>query len=328
LNQISPATPFIRIDPLAQTALSGLAERDITRYIEIVKFALQRYLEECLSQEGQFRKFFDHFASFTTGYIINQNFDNDPDKKHFQIARYFDDVKERPPQIFIQDNGHEYHPAGLGGIDEGWNLRSPNGQQVIRVVDVVTIKCQLTGVALSETDINNIDAFLSLAFGSRQFLTCGYILQPKPDPNHPTYWEVRLPLKFNLGGKKHTPLHEDPRQQLWSITCDMDVVYENSVYMTYANQPHYDFQRGSLSVTVPSTIRLGQDVPILLSQAPPRFMCYTSDPKIAVVNKTNLSFTLKPRQPGTCTLFVTSEEGKTQGPSRIMYQQNITVVTR
>jgi hypothetical protein len=327
LIQERPIPQFIRIDPLGETALSGLAERDITRYLEVTSFILQRYLEECLGPEGQFRKFFDRFASFTVGYVLNQNFDQDPDKRHIQVARYFDDMKERPPQIFIQTNGHKYQPSGLGGIDDGWNMRNNRGQQVIRVADVVEIDCQLTCAALSETDINNMDAFLSAAFGQFQHRTCGYILRPQPSPDHAVYWEVRLPFTFELGSKKHSNLHEDPKQQIWSLVCEMRVVFENSVYMIYANQPKFDFQAGALSVTVPSTVRLGQTVPIVLSQHPARFTVYTNDPAVAIVEKTNLSFTLRPRRPGTCTLFVTAEDSKSQGP-RILYQQDITIVAR
>ncbi|MFA5135482.1 MAG: hypothetical protein WC505_06890 [Patescibacteria group bacterium] len=312
---------------MSETALSGLAERDITRYLEVVKLTLQRFMEECLGKEGQFREFFDRFASFTTGFIVNETLDRDPNKRHLQIARYFDDIQERPPQIFIQDNGYNYQPSGLGGIDDGWNMRNERGQQVIRVADVVTIPCQITCAALSEQDINNMAAFISAAFGQFQQEICKYILKPKPNPDRPAHWEVRLPFTFKVSPKKHESLHEDTRQQLWSVTADMDVVFENSVYMIYANQPKLEFTEGTLGVSVPSTIRLGQNVPINLTKHPPRFTVYTDDPRVAVVHKTNLTFSLQPRRPGTCTLFVTAEDGGSKGP-RIFFQQTITVVSR
>jgi hypothetical protein len=313
---------------MSETALSGLAERDITRYLEVVKLTLQRFLEECLRPEGQFRGFFNNFASFTTGFVVNETIDSDPNKRHIQIARYFDDVRERPPQIFIQDNGYKYQPSGLGGIDDGWNMRNERGQQVIRVADVVTIPCQLTCAALSEQDINNMAALIQTAFGVFQREILGYILKPQPNPERPTNWEVRLPFTFTVEPKKHEPLHEDPRQQLWSVAVNLDVVFENSVYMIYANQPQFvPDELSSLTVTVPSTVRLGQKVPIRLTKHPPRFTVYTDDPRVAVVNKTNLTFILEPRRPGTCTLFVTAPDGKSQGP-RIFFQQTITVVSR
>jgi hypothetical protein len=313
---------------MAETALSGLGNRDITRYLELTKLIIQRYLEECWRPDGQFRKFFDRYAGFMGGFIVNENLDQDPEKRHIQIARYFDEMQEAPAQIFIQTTGHKYHPSGLGNIADGWNLRDAEGNQVIQLTDIVTVPVQITCAALSLAEIDNLAASMAAVFGEFQILTCGYVLRAEPTPESHSQWEVRLPRSFSIDGMRHDKYHDQPTSQIWSVQCNLDCVLENSVLMQYRAQPKFDFAEPTFSLVVPSTLRLHQDLTIPLGYYPPRSVFYSNDPRIAVVYQYNESLVIKPRRLGTFTLMVTAEDGPIDTGPRIIQQTTHTVVAR
>jgi hypothetical protein len=336
---VRPSPQYIRIDPMAETALSGLGNRDITRYLELTKLVIQRYLEECWRPDGQFRQFFDRHASFMGGFIVNEALDQDPDKRHIQIARYFDDAQEAPSQIFIQTSGHEYQPSGLGCLSDGWNLRDQYGTQVIQITDIVKIPVQITCAALKQTDIDMLAASMLAMFGQFQRLTCNYILRAQPTPEYQPQWEVRLPLRPRISNLRHDKLHDDPMAQMWSVQCDLDCVLENSVLMQYRAAPRFDFAEPTFTLTVPSTLRLRQDLTVPLDHYPPRSVFYSTDPRVATVYQQHNSIVIQPRRLGTFTLMVTAEDtagpetpatpggAPTLGP-RVLFQQVITVVAR
>jgi len=324
-----PTPQFIRIDPLAESALSGLGNRDVTRYLELAKLIVHRYLEECIRPDGQFRQFFDRFANFSHGFVVNQNLDQDPDKRHIQIARFFEDLKESPAQIFIQTTGHEYQPVGPGGITDGWNTRDGLGTQVVQVTDVVKIPVQITCAALSQQEIDDLAALMAATFGQFQKWTCNYILRAQPTETSRSQWELRLPPRYRIANMRHDKLHDDPRQQVWSVQCDLDCVLENSVLLSYRARPsmQLDETPETFEVQVPTVLLVRQNFSVPLNYYPPRCAIYSTDPRVATVDRDETSLTIRPRRPGTFTLMATTEDGDQQG-CRILLQQVITVRAR
>jgi hypothetical protein len=183
---------FIEVDDLDRSAIQGLYSTDITQYLKITKLTIQKYLENCIHENGQFRKFFNHFASFTTEFVVNESLERDSSQRHLQIARYYSSMREAPPQIFIQDSGYEYAPSSMGGLTSGINSMDKNRTQIVRVMDVVPIPIEIVCAATDEQQIEDLAAFVTAAFGQFQRFTCGYILHP-PISNKGIYWEVRIP---------------------------------------------------------------------------------------------------------------------------------------
>lgn len=322
----SPGPTFIRMDPLDQSTLSAMASHDVTQYLRVTKLALRQYLQECLRMDGQFREFFDKVASYTIGYHVNEELPDDLHEKHIQVAAYWEGMTERPPQIFIQDGGYEYKPSSLGSLAAGWNMRTKDGHQQVRVMDVIPIPITISCVALSVQEIEDLAAFLSAAFGQLNRFTLNYYLKPQTD-QYGAYWEVRIPLTHRISPKSNSPVHGDPKLQFYSIDCSIEVEFENSIFMQYRSKPDYVFSRKDMVFDVPSTIRLGQDQPITLIYHQDPISVYSSDARIASIRKSGNGWTIYPRRSGTFNVVVSRIVGDNQGPE-VLASQEVTVRSR
>jgi len=323
-----PKPYFIRIDPLEESTVSGLYVKDITQYLRLTKIMLRRYLEECIKEDGQFRVFFDKFATFTKGFIVNEDAHDDPESNHLQIVDFYSSARERPPQIFIQDNGYSYKPSGLGGLSEGWAIEnSPDGGQIVRITDVVDIDIQFTCAALSVQEVEDLMAFLSAAFGQYQRFTCNYVLRPEVNEQGPN-WEVRIPFTYSFSAKNAASMHNDPRIRIWTSTQTMRVTFENSSWMTYKAQPLVTPQNGSLTISLPDSLVVGQDHSVYIENYALPISVYTDDPRIALVRPLGRErWVVMPKRVGKCNVLVV-RVNRTGKDDEIMASHELTVVAR
>lgn len=338
VQQTSPGREFLGIDEMAASSLTVLNEKDITQYPKVIKWAIQKYIEACLSKEGQFRKFFEHFATYTVDYIVNENLSKDTSrreeqlserfKRHIQVSRFFDDMAERPPQIFIQDGGYSYHPSSLGSFSEGKNLQDDLGSHYVRATEDVTVPITITCAALDEQIVSDLAAFLSAIFGSLGMpWTCNYLLKPAPNDKG-IYWEVKIPLKHEVSAKSHSPLHGDPRSQIWSLTFSMDVWFENSTFIYYRNDPRYQATTLSSSLVFPSKIKVGTTVPISFIMEPAMSDVVSSNRNIALIYKSGTRYLCKARKLGTFTLQVMKTTAESSSSMDVVLEQEVEVVVR
>lgn len=333
-NNVRPKPHFIRTDLLDSSAIQGLYSQDLTQYLRVTKFSIQKYLEACLHPEGQFRKFFERFAKFTAQYVINESLSPDPQIRTIQVARYFSRMAENPPQIFIQDGGYEYHPSSLGSLAAGWNTRTKDGIQIVQIMDVVKIPITITCAATDEQTIEDLTAIMTAAFGQFQRFTCNYILRPTilTRQSQTVYWEVRIPLSHRIDAKSHVALHGDPTNQLWQVNCNMEVEFENSTYLQYSAAPLHDFQNGTIQVYVPDKIPLVRETTFRIAQMPYPIYCYSDDSRVALVIPNGTHFTIRPKRLGkfkllVCKTSITTGHTLTE-KSSIMAEKEITVVLR
>jgi hypothetical protein len=329
---------FIEIDDLDRDAISGLYSSDITQYLKITKLTIQKYLENCIHPNGQFRKFFERFAAFTTGFVVNEALERDSTERHLQIARYFSAMSEYPPQIFIQDGGYEYTPSSIGGLASGINAVDRDHTQVVRVMDVIPIRIDIVCAATDEQQIEDLEAFVTAAFGQFQRFTCGYILHPPRNTQQPIYWEVRIPLNHTMGAKTHSSLHGDPRIQLWQVGCSMTVEFENSTYIKYNAYPRYVQERGKIQINAPEKVRIGQNTTISISDMTVPIRVYSDNTKIAIIEQNRTQYVIRPKRLGTFKMLVAfaGTERPVNGVSplsdipngTIIAEKDITVVVR
>ncbi len=329
--QPRPAPHFITADTISQSAIEGLVTKDISQILKVTKFTLQKYLEACIHPEGQFRKFFQQFATFTGGFTINENLDKDVVKRHLQIASFFRATREQPPQIFIQDAGYRYVPSGIGGFSAGFNTRTKLGDHVIRISHVVEVPIEFSIVATDEQMCQDLEAFLTAAF-SLEFMrfTCGGVLRPPKRQvvkNASAYWEVRIPLDHQMGTKSHTPLHDDSQDRFWDATCSMTVDFENSSYIHYNAAPKFDQKQGALKILVPDriSIRRRHRIPLIDLAFP--FRIYSDDSRIAVIEQTQTQFVIRPKKVGKFNIIVARPGGREIGV-QVVGSQQVEVIPR
>jgi hypothetical protein len=330
-NTVRPKPHFIRTDLLDSSAIQGLYSQDITQYLRVTKYTIQKYLEACLHPDGQFHHVFERFAKFSAQYTVNESLSQDPQVRSIQISRYFSRMSENPPQIIIQDGGYEYQPASLGSLTAGWNTCTKEGIQIIRIMDVVKIPITITCAATDEQSIEDLTAIMTMAFGQFQKMTCNYILCP-PVNQQRVYWEVRIPLKHRIDVKSHAALHGDPTNQLWQVNCNLEVEFENSTYLQYSAAPRFESQQGTMAVAVPSRIPLARETVFSIAQMPYPVFCYSNDSRIALVRPTGTQFTIRPKRLGTFKLLVCQGPVSTgvtlPGKNPILAEKEITVVVR
>jgi hypothetical protein len=291
---------LIAIDELDASAVGGLYAHDITQYPKTAKLTIQKFLEGCMRPDGQLRRFFDRFATFTVDYHVNEKLSKeDRGERHLQISRYFARTAEYPPQIFIQDNGYTYTPASLGGLTYGKNTRTKNGLQMVRVMDVVPLTIDITCAAVDEQQIEDLTAFLTAAFGQYQKFLCNHVLSPQRN-SQGVYYEVRIPLTHTVGSKSHTALHQDPRQQMWQQTFSMTVEFENSSYIGYRADPRYvEAKVSSPVIEAPTKVRIYTDVKFSVTKMPYPIRVYSDDSRIAVVSPMQTHYVISPKRLGT-----------------------------
>ena len=318
---------FISPDDLARSELDALYVGDSTRFVNIAKLTIQKFLEACISEKGQFRTFFKRFASFTGNYVVNQNLDKNDHRRLLQIVRLFEGQGEHPPQIVIQDGGYSYKQASLGGLTAGWNERTRDGSQVVRVMDSVDIPIEITCAALDETTIDDLQGFLSLAFGQQQKFLCGWVLKPSRQVEG-AYWELILPLTFEVGTKSRAGFHNDPQKQVHSFTCSLPIIFENSTYMTYKAAPVFDMANNNFQILVPTKITLNSTVPVTLLHTPLPLEIYSSDSRIALIGLKQTTYFIYPKRLGRFTLVVAKPRTTSDENQLIYAQKEMEVVLR
>lgn len=319
---------YIEVNDLGRSELDALySGGDITQYVKITKLTIQKFIEACLSPDGQFRTLCKRFASFTGDFIINQNLEPDSRKRMLQIARYFEQVKERPPQIIIQDKGYHYEPASLGGLTAGWNERNREGQQIVRIYDSIPIPIEITCAAMDETTTEDLQSFLSFAFGSFQKFMCGYELKPSKAMAG-AYWVVLLPAIHEMGARNNASFQGDPKTQIFAFTMTMEVRFENSTYITYNEAPLPELANVQMEVTVPSKITLGSVVPVMLGNTVYPIAVYSSDPRVAYIEQQHTTFFIKPQRVGKFKLIVAKPSGATDETMTVYAEKEMTVSLR
>lgn len=319
---------YIEVDDLGRSEIDALySGGDITQYTKITKLTIQKFLEACLREDGQFRVLCKRFASFTGDFDINQTFDPDSRRRMLQIASYFEQVKGRPPQIFIQDRGYHYEPASLGGLTAGWNDRTRDGRQIVRIYDSVPITIDITCAAMDESTIEDLQGFLSYAFGSFQTFMCRYELKPSKAVAG-AYWVVILPAVHEMGARTNQSFHNDPLTQIFSVTCSLTVQFENSTYVCYNAAPSTDISNRNFEITVPGKITLGSVVPVILGGTVYPISVYSSDPRVALIEQHHTTFYIRPQRVGTFTLVVAKSGGETDESKTIYAERELVVSLR
>lgn len=328
-----PKTPiidgksFIKTEELDQSYIDALKAGNDTRYLNLTKFTVQKYLEACLRPDGQFRKFFDKFAVFTGGFVVNENFNGkNDDRRHLQIARYMSQTKAMPPQIFIQDEGYNHTPSGLGGFSAGWNERTPDGAQIVRVTGIAEIPLVITFSAVKdETAVDDMIGFFEAAFGDYQKFLCGWVLRPA-SPIDGAYWEVRIPLTWNIGTKTSSPILGSAGEDVvWSVTAPITFDFENSSYITYQAAPIADLRNTDFTVEVPTSIPLNSVIPINIGHMPYPIEIYSSDYRIALIRQEGSSYFIHPKRAGVFKLVIAKKGGDDQ--TKQMYEEKEIRVT-
>lgn len=282
------------------------------RIKSITKQAIQSYIEGFMNTTGIRRSITEAVGSLSKLFITDTDMlTTDPTLRPTQLARYYQDIRERLPAILIVDSGMEYVDPGLNVIDHAtsWGEQSELGQPLkwqgqfpITFNIPITIIC----ACADQESADSLGAFLSLVFGPLRNLSAGSRITGRDDKGDT--WEVRLPLDFVPSPTTNSAINDDPKDSVWAMTIDMLVQFEDRIVleqdMTEVAFNAGDFQTGTADLSTdtppvidfPDEIKLNENYPIRVTNLQDRQRVVLSDGKYATFDPESLI--LSPRRLG------------------------------
>jgi hypothetical protein len=222
---------FSDIPRTKKEAIGRTAEARVTM---TVKSALQSYLSRYFDHNGTHRNQLSLTAGFTVNYetrISGPRDNEDPTIYQVQLARYWQELRQKLPCILIVDTGFERHPAGLGGITNSQHVNASLSKVELAMLATVPIELQVA--SLDETTSGDLRDALMYIFGTLTHLNKGHvILSERPEDR----WEVRIPLTETSSGLERRNVTDDPKDSLWSTTVGLEMVFEGLTTISFDRQ--------------------------------------------------------------------------------------------
>jgi len=185
---------------------------------------MQSYLSRYFDHDGTHRKQLQLTAGFTVNYetrISGPRDNEDPSVYEVQLARYWQELRQRLPAILIVDTGFERTPAGLGGITDSIQINATTSKVELAMIATVPIELQVA--SMDETTCGDLRDALMYIFGVLTHLNKGHVIRSdRPEDR----WEVRIPLTETSSGLERRNITDDPKDSFWSTTVGLDIVFE------------------------------------------------------------------------------------------------------
>jgi hypothetical protein len=301
-----------------KSVVEAVSQQTHDRLKTIAKAALERYIRSFLDTTGPYRSAIEAVGKGSLQYITDRSLDatQDVTRRTTQLARMFNEIRQRVPAILIVDAGTQSIPSGLFSglvnstlIDGKWQGWFNKQFRIPLSILIVTADQDSTDqlMELVELQLNNL----------RQLAGGSALHGLKPGEN----WEVRLPLEIGLSGSAGQNITEDQKDQLWVATIELTVDAED----TFAIEMPFDTQfavgtfdedvvRGAvlnapnLSATLPpvieapDTMQLGIATTVSFRRLRLTHRIVIDQPQVATIDVE--SRTVMPRRPGSFNLIV------------------------
>lgn len=302
---------------------ASIAKTSQTRVTQTVKSALQNYLQLYLDHNGLYRHQLELTASFSIQYEtrITAPEEQDPTIYEVQLARYWNEIREKLPCILLVDSGFNYINPGLGGAAGSAILNRSTSSMMMKMD--CSIPMTLSIAAQDETTAQDLRDILVYIFGVLTSYNNSYIIKSKRPEDT---WEVRLPFNFDPEGIDNKRVTDDNKDSIWLSSITILPEFEGTIYIGFEKQVQeglYDVvseyqtntpggainDLGNLvavegnpkaTITVPNVIYLNNPVLISAPFMPAEAFFASDDPKIALIE----DYKILPKRPGTFNLYL------------------------
>lgn len=259
--------------------VKGEEPRQISRWEHVAKLAVSTYLQTCLT--GARKDFFKTFAPYASQWQLRTDHawqGTNPLDQAVQIARFFELVKENPPQILIRTTGYTARSSNLGSFAVGHSVPAANQaanafapEQVVASIESTSVPIDLAVAALDEDQAHYLVHFLEQALGPMCRFLINYLLLPEEESHR--NWAVTLPMTWNVGGLTDVNIGDDRKQRLWTTTYTAEVNVEVATWAKYRTPLTLAVaslrpESGGVSATIPSTVRVGSVTPLYVDRRP------------------------------------------------------------
>lgn len=203
------------------------------RIKSITKQAIQYYIEQFMDTSGVKRSITEAIGSISKLFITDKDIlVTDPTLRQTQLARYFNDIRERLPAILIIDSGMEWVDPGLNVLDHVTNFgpKGQLGQPTLwqgQFPLTYNIPISIVAAAGDQESADALGSLLTLFFGPMRNIGGGSRISGRLDKGDT--WEVRLPLTFSPSPTTNSAINDDPKDSVWAMTIDMLVQFEDRI---------------------------------------------------------------------------------------------------
>ena len=231
------------------------------RIKSITKQAIQHYIQQFMDTKGVKRSITEAVGSLSKLFITDTDtLTTDPTLRPTQLARYFNDIKERLPAILIVDSGMEWVDPGFNNLDHVTHFgeRGEFGQAKFwqgQFPLTYNIPISIVAAAADQESADALGSFLTLVFGPLRNISGGQRITGREDKGDT--WEVRLPLTFTPSPTTNSAINDDPKDSVWAMTIDLLVQFEDRIQL----------EQEMAQVAFPPTARVGD--PNLAGSFPP-----------------------------------------------------------
>ena len=218
-------TGFVK-KPKPRSVAEAVSQNSHDRLKTIAKSAIQGYISSYMDTTGVNRSLVTASSpaglSFVTDLSLQDS--NDSSYRPTQLARMYNEVRQKFPSILIIDKGFEWVPSGLnGGLESASNVNG-KWQGYFRLFGRVPMTVAIVTQDQETTDM--LMNILMLIFSPFRNMSGG----SKMNSSNPAdLWEVRLPLTFEIGANTGQEYEGDPTGRFWSSTIDMLVDVEDQI---------------------------------------------------------------------------------------------------
>jgi len=304
--------------------VKGEEPRQISRWEHLGKLAISSYLQSCLT--GDKRAFFTKFAPYSSQWQLRADRTwrgEDPLEQAVQIARFFEGVREAPPQILLRSTGYTFRNQNLGSFATS---RPESTSQVVSSIESTTVPIDLAVAATDEDQAQYLVHFIETATGPLCRFLINYLLKPADESRR--NWAVTLPLTWSVGGLTDVPIGEDNKMRLWTTTYSAEVSVEVATWAQYSTPftsklktlPRDVLPLGKVAAFIPSEVRVGTSTPLFVDMRPADSRWKVNDATLARITP---SESLYAKRVGSVTVSLISEINPGNDPYA---QQSVQIV--
>jgi len=205
------------------------------RIKSITKQAIQHYIQQFMDTKGVKRSITEAVGSLSKLFITDKDtLTTDPTLRPTQLARYFQDIRERLPAILIVDSGMEWVDPGFNNLDAVTHFgeRGEFGQAKFwqgQFPLTYNIPISIVAAAADQESADALGSFLTLVFGPLRNISGGQRITGREDKGDT--WEVRLPLTFTPSPTTNSAINDDPKDSIWAMTIDILVQFEDRIQL-------------------------------------------------------------------------------------------------
>jgi hypothetical protein len=264
------------------------ASPQVSRWEYLAKLAVVSWLQSCLANSEK-RSFFARYSPYATTWQIRDDqpwWGQNPLDQGIQIARYFERVKNLPPQILVRTNQYQGQATGLGTYT--WGYRKASDTMRVGTLGEAKVPVDLACTSYEDTSTGMLVHFVETALGPQgRGLHGGLIL---PADHRDRSWCVQLPSTWSTAGPTDTPIGEDRKQRVWTTILSFEVTVEVAVWSEYeAHIEAYQILSNTITVSLPDTLRVGTSVPLTATgYLPPDAWWRVDDNRLAIIRAGSL----------------------------------------